>query len=91
MSRQRKYSSDAEKQAAYRERKRNTMDVTKTCPYCHEDVFDVTGRVRFFERFGQKDGRVYLCVSCSAYITLRAGQTTMWNIVIKPNLASITN
>jgi len=84
VGRKAKYASDAERQAAYRNRNR----VTK-CPYCDQSFFEVTGRVQYFAMLEQNGGRVYFCPTCNAYITLQAGQPTMWHVMIRPNLASI--
>jgi len=84
MPRKAKYSSNAEKQAAYRNRNR----VTK-CPYCHDGFFDVTGRVQYFSMLEQNGGQVYFCPGCNAYITIQDRQPTMWHVLIRPNLGSI--
>lgn len=93
MARPKSYASAAEKQKAYRDRKRNENAVTKQCPYCQSDAFfDVSGKVRFFRMLETSNpcGLVYLCVSCNAYITIdEQNRPFMWNIVIKPNLASV--
>lgn len=91
MARKSLYASPAEKQKAYRDRKRNEGAVTKSCAYCHQDDFiDVTGKVRFFQAFESNGGRVFLCLNCTAYISIdEQNLPFMWNIVIKPNLASV--
>ncbi len=90
MARLKEYASAAEKQKAYRERKRNDKPVTNECPYCHSaDFIDCTGKVRHFSMFEQsQQGRVYLCLDCNAYVTIdQQQQPIMWNIMVRPNLA----
>lgn len=93
MARKALYSSPAEKQKAYRERKRNESAVTNACPYCRNatSFFDVpSGQVTFFGALEQNGGRVFLCLNCNAFISLdEKNRPCMWNIVIKPNLASV--
>lgn len=94
MARPKSYASAAEKQKAYRDRKRNENAVTKQCPYCHSDAFfDVSGKASYFEMFETSNpgGRVYLCVGCNAYITIdEQNRPLMWYIIVRrPNLASV--
>jgi hypothetical protein len=91
MGRKQQFASDAEKQAAYRARKRNINPVTKSCPYCKGDQFlDVTGKVKFFKMLESNGGQVFFCVNCVSFISIDAhNQPVMWNIVVHPNLASV--
>lgn len=73
-----KYSSAAEKQAAYRARKNQnvTPDVLRNCPSCGGELMDITDQKPNFDFMSfilMLDGRGYMCKVCWKFTTVIAG------------------
>jgi hypothetical protein len=73
-----KYSSAAERQAAYRARKSEnvTPDVLRNCPSCGGELMDITDQKPNFDFMSfilMVDGRGYICKSCWKFTTVIAG------------------
>lgn len=83
MGRKSVYSSAAEKQAAYRERKRNTSVVTK-CPHCGSDnVIPVSSEQSTqlgFQVVTAHQGHIVLCFNCNGFVSSIGDNTCVWGV-----------
>lgn len=83
MGRKSIYSSAAEKQAAYRERKRNSFSVTK-CPACgSESIIPVSSEQSDqlgFQVVSAHGGHVVLCFACNGFVSHIGDEACVWEV-----------